>query len=100
MTSQEFVTIAKLYGYIVDPCTIEGIIFDDKEVPIDKSKIEYPLPKEILGLSAEIENSENIFGVYLDSNNKTLSGIIAIQFINLTDNSEIFFNLDNLKEVY
>ena len=36
----------------------------------------------------------------IDSNNKTLSGVIAIQFINLTVGNETFFNLDDLSTLF
>lgn len=96
MTTKEFLEIANLYGYNIDKYTIEGVVFDDKEIPLNISEIQKPIPKQVLALSAEIENSENIFAIYLDENNPTLSGIVAIELLELNIVKEHLLDLNIL----
>ncbi|MGL4670971.1 hypothetical protein [Cetobacterium sp.] len=96
MTINQFTEIAKLYGYTVDMYTTEGVTFDDKEVPLNISEIQKTIPKQILAISAEILNSENIFAIFLDDDNPSISGIIAIEFIELNTDKRTLLDLDIL----
>lgn len=93
MTNKEFLQIANLYGYTLNKYTIEGFVFDDEEVPLNISEIQKPLPKQILAISAELENSEDIFAIFLDENNPTLSGVVAIEFLQLGIGKETLLDL-------
>lgn len=50
--------------------------------------------KQILGISAEIQGSEDIFGIFTDADNPTVNNIIAIEVINMTNHTSELLDLE------
>ncbi|MGL5766361.1 MAG: hypothetical protein ACRCX8_12040 [Sarcina sp.] len=94
MDNNTVINIAKKYGYHINKYTLEGVVFDEEELPLDKTLLTKEVPKQILGISAEIQDSEDIFGIFTDADNPTVNNIIAIEVINMTNHTSELLDLD------
>lgn len=97
MNNKLLISIAKKYGYTLNNYSIEGTIFDKNELPLDSSLITKKIPDQILGISAEIQNSNYILGVFVDAKNPTIENILAIEIINTENYTIKLLNLNLLK---
>ena len=94
MNNNTVIKIAKKYGYCINKYTIEGVVFDKDELPLDKALLKKEILAQILGISAEIQDSENIFGIFTDADNPTIKNILAVEFINMTTHNNVLLDLD------
>lgn len=94
MNNNTVIKIAKKYGCCINKYTIEGVVFDKDELPLDKALLKKEIPAQILGISAEIQDSENIFGIFTDADNPTIKNILAVEFINMTTQNNVLLDLD------
>ncbi|MGL6167567.1 MAG: hypothetical protein ACRC0Y_04685 [Fusobacteriaceae bacterium] len=80
-----FLQIASNLGIAVIRETIEAVTLDKEESGLESVIKDIEIPEFVLGYAVNLKDSEDkFFGVYLDSNNRTISGIIAGVIVNLS----------------
>ena len=96
MNDKTFIAIAKLYGYNIEDSTIEGMVFEKEELMI-YSMYEFSIPNLVFTLIAEVDDSNDIFSIYMDNDKRNISSIFAIQLIDATSNKSTLLDLSKLE---